>query len=126
MNPSCLLDTHIFLWWRAADRRLSKNMRMFIARADRVYVSAATGWECSIKAQLGKLTIPQTVAEGIAASGFVELPISIAHAERAGKLPMHHRDPFDRMLVAQAELEGLPLVSVDRKLANYGVVVFAG
>ena len=126
MKPSCLLDTHIFLWWRAADSRLSKAMRTFITRADRVFVSAATGWECSIKSQLGKLTLPQTVAEGIDASGFIELPISVAHAERAGKLPMHHRDLFDRILVAQAELEGLPLLSVDRKLASYGVVVFSG
>jgi PIN domain nuclease of toxin-antitoxin system len=123
---SCLLDTHIFLWWRAADPRLSKPMRTFIIRSNLVYVSAVTGWECSIKSQLGKLTIPQSIEEGIEASGFVELPISMAHAERAGRLPLHHRDPFDRMLLAQAELEGLPLLSIDTKLALYGIPVFAG
>jgi PIN domain nuclease of toxin-antitoxin system len=114
-----LLDTHVFLWWRADDRRLGRTAREAIAAADVVFVSAATAWEAGIKSALGRLRYPDTIDAGVEESGFERLPISIAHAERAASLPKHHADPFDRMLVAQSELEDLTLVTHDRALAAY-------
>lgn len=116
-----LLDTHVFLWWRADDRRLRPAARKAIAEAPLVFVSAASAWEVAIKAALGRLALPAPFHEGVAGSGFDELPITIAHAEAAGRLPAHHADPFDRMLVAQAQLERLVLVTHDRAFAPYGV-----
>jgi PIN domain nuclease of toxin-antitoxin system len=115
-----LLDTHVFLWWRANDRRLGRAPRAAVAGADVVFVSAATAWEAAIKAALGRLRYPDTIEAGVEASGFEKLPITLAHAERAARLPPHHADPFDRMLVAQAETEDLTLVTHDRTLAPYG------
>ena len=114
-----LLDTHVFLWWRADDRRLGRTAREAIAAADVVFVSAATAWEAGIKSALGRLRYPDTIDAGVEDSGFEKLPISIAHAERAASLPRHHTDPFDRMLVAQSEIEDLTLVTHDRALAAY-------
>jgi len=122
MNSSMLLlDTHVFLWWRMDDPRLSSQARERIAHAGIVYVSAASAWEASIKAGLGRLRLPEPFRAGVAGSGFLELPVRFSHAERAGALPQHHRDPFDRMLVAQAMEERLTLVSHDRWLRRYGV-----
>lgn len=118
-----LLDTHVFLWWRADDRRVRHTVRETVAAADVVFVSAATAWEAAIKAALGRLKIPDTIEAGLLASGFERLPISFAHAEAAGRLPPHHADPFDRMLIAQAWLEGLTLVTHDRQFAPYGVEI---
>jgi len=115
-----LLDTHVFLWWRADARRLGTTARAAIAGAEVVFVSAATAWEAAIKAALGRLRYPDTIEDGVEASGFEKLPISLRHAERAASLPPHHADPFDRMLVAQAEAESLTLVTHDRALAVYG------
>lgn len=114
-----LLDTHVFLWWRADDRRLGAAARTAIAGADVVFVSAATAWEAGIKAALGRLRYPGTIEAGVEDSGFEPLPISLAHAERAARLPKHHADPFDRMLVAQAEIERLTIVTNDRALGAY-------
>ncbi len=114
-----LLDTHVFLWWRADDRRLGESARDAIAGADVVFVSAATAWEAGIKAALGRLRYPESIDAGVEASGFEKLPITLAHAERAARLPKHHGDPFDRMLVAQSELEDLTLVTHDRVMAAY-------
>jgi PIN domain nuclease of toxin-antitoxin system len=114
-----LLDTHVFLWWRADDRRLGRTAREAIAGADVVFVSAATAWEAGIKAALGRLRYPDTIDSGVEDSGFEKLPISLAHAERAASLPKHHADPFDRMLVAQSEIEDLTLVTHDRAMAAY-------
>lgn len=116
-----LLDTHVFLWWRANDRRLGAAVRAAVAEADLVFVSAATAWEAAIKASLGRLRYPDTIEAGVDASGFEKLPISLVHAERAGRLPPHHADPFDRMLVAQAQSEDLTLVTRDPSLASYEV-----
>lgn len=121
-----LLDTHVFLWWRADDPRLGAPARAAIAEADVVFVSAATAWEVAIKSALGRLRIPGTVAEGVAESGFERLPIDFAHAEAAGALPPLHRDPFDRLLVAQARVEDLVLVTRDERLAAYDVKVLMG
>jgi PIN domain nuclease of toxin-antitoxin system len=113
------LDTHVFLWWRADDRRLSESARDAIAGADVVFVSAATAWEAGMKAALGRLRYPESIDAGVEASGFEKLPITLAHAERAARLPKHHGDPFDRMLVAQSEIEDLTLVTHDRVMAAY-------
>ena len=118
-----LLDTHAFLWWRANDRRLPRRAREAIANADVVFVSAATAWEAAIKAALGRLRYPDTIEKGVEASGFEKLPISLEHAERAVRLPQHHHDPFDRMLVAQAQAEALTLVTDDARIVRYEVAV---
>jgi PIN domain nuclease of toxin-antitoxin system len=118
-----LLDTNVFLWWRADDRRLSEASRTAIAGAEAVFVSAATAWEAAIKAALGRLVYPDTIEAGVEASGFEKLGITLAHAERAGALPRHHADLFDRMLVAQALAEGLTLVTNDRTLRRYSVSI---
>ena len=118
-----LLDTRVFLWWRANSRQLDAATREAIASAELVFVSAATAWEAGIKAALGRLRVPNTIAAGIADSGFEELPITVAHAEAAAALPPLHSDPFDRMLVAQARIEHLTLVTHDDQLRWYSVDV---
>jgi PIN domain nuclease of toxin-antitoxin system len=116
-----LLDTHVVLWWRLDSRRLEREVRRAIGGADRVFVSAASAWEAAIKIALGRLRLKDPFAVLVAASGFEELPIAFRHAEQLASLPAHHADPFDRMLVAQAQIEGLTLVTHDRALAPYGV-----
>ena len=116
-----LLDTHVFLWWRSDSRKLLAAARRAIAVADVVFVSAATAWEAAIKISLGRLRVPDTIEAGVVGSGFEKLPISFPHAEAAARLPPHHADPFDRMLVAQAQIEGLTLVTHDRRLGRYEV-----
>ena len=115
-----LLDTYVFLWWRTNDPKLAPSVRDEIAVAPLVLVSAASAWEVAIKMALGRLTLPEPFANGVDASGFQRLPVAFEHAAAAGALPDHHRDPFDRMLVAQAQLEGCTLVSHDKLLAPYG------
>lgn len=116
-----LLDTQIYLWFLADSARLSKAAKHEIQQADEVFVSAASIWEASIKAALGKLAVePTKLVEGIQASGFTEMPIRAAHGVLASALPPHHRDPFDRMLVAQAMAEPMHLLTVDATLAVYG------
>lgn len=118
-----LLDTHVFLWWRSDDPALGASAREAIARAEAVFVSAASAWEAAIKQALGRLEIPDRFAAGVEQSGFASLPITFAHAERAGSLPPHHGDPFDRMLVAQALEERLTLVTKDAAIAAYDVPI---
>lgn len=118
-----LLDTHVFLWWRADDKRLRAAARNAIAEAEIVFVSAASAWEAAIKAALGRLKIPDTVEAGVIDSGFEKLPINFSHAEGAARLPPHHNDPFDRMLIAQATAEGLTIVTHDRRLQPYEVEI---
>ncbi len=123
-----LLDTNVFLWWMEGSERLTEAWRTAIAdKRSTVHVSAATIWEISIKQALGRVDLggSDLVAE-IDASGFVELPVTAKHAWRAGTLPTHHNDPFDRMLVAQAELEGLTLATSDEFLSAYGVSMLSG
>ncbi len=116
-----LLDTHTLVWWDndALPARVVKRIR----EADEVYVSSATAWEIAIKSALGKIDTKGTVSDAIADYGFVELPISVSHAEAVRALPHHHRDPFDRMLVAQARTELLTLVSRDPALRLYDAAV---
>jgi PIN domain nuclease of toxin-antitoxin system len=116
-----LLDTHALLWWQMGDRRLSSKARRAVASADLVYVSAASFWEIVIKAQLGKLDASLDDAFDISKDGFRELPIRGVHARAAGELPPHHKDPFDRMIAAQTNVEGLTLVTNDEVFALYTV-----
>ena len=121
-----LLDTHAFLWWIADSARLSGMARDVISdEANDILVSAVSAWEIATKYRIGKLPGGEAVASDIAAQiagqGFEELAIGVTEAERAGRLPGPHRDPFDRMLVAQALLRELPVVSVDPVFDRYGV-----
>ena len=117
-----LLDTHALLWWLADDAGLSEEARASIGDPQHtVYVSAATAWEIAIKRALGKLDAPGDLGAAVSASGFQELPITITHALAAGQLPNNHSDPFDRMLVAQAMLEGLTLVTRDDRIASHQI-----
>ena len=111
-----LLDTHILIWWLADDRRLAKSARAIIANPDNdVLVSAASLWEISIKAALGRLEVElDDLEQNIADNGFRSLPINFRHGLTAGRLPPIHRDPFDRMLVAQASVEELRVISHDK------------
>lgn len=118
-----LLDTHTAIWWLAGDRRLSATARAAIAAAGRdAAVSVASIWEASIKHSAGRLHGPDLTA-ALGAAGLPLLRIDERHAKLAGELPLVHRDPFDRMLVAQASLERLPIVTVDEHIPRYGVPV---
>lgn len=117
-----LLDTHVLLWWLSDDPTLSPGARELIAdRSNLVGISAASAWEISIKRALGKLEAPDDLEEQIAANDFVALPITVTDGLAAGGLPRHHDDPFDRMLIAQAQNGGFALVTRDERLALYGV-----
>lgn len=115
-----LLDTHVLIWWDEG-RRIAAAARQAIEEADSVYVSAVSAWEVAIKTALGRLRPTRTVEDAVSESGFLELPVTFRHAERVTGLPPHHRDPFDRMLVAQAAVEELALVTRDPVFARYGV-----
>lgn len=118
-----LLDTHALLWW-LADEGLSDRAREAIADpANFAAVSAASAWEISIKKALGKLAAPDDLEHQVQAGGFSPLPITIGHAVAAGRLPRHHEDPFDRMLIAQAFAEGLTIVTRDKRFDHYGVAL---
>jgi len=121
-----LLDTHAFLWWLDGNRRLPKRARALISEeANIIFVSAASAWEISTKSRLGKLPgaidVAADLARIITAQAFTPLDITILHAQRAGHLPGEHRDPFDRMLAAQAQIEDLPIISNDEAFASFGV-----
>ena len=116
-----LLDTQVILWWQRDDRRLNRRTRSAIATADVVWVSAVSGWEVAIKSARGRLRLTEPFQILLAADDFTELPVTLAHTTRFEQLPLHHPDPFDRMLVAQARLEELTLVTRDEALSAYGV-----
>ncbi|WP_343712455.1 type II toxin-antitoxin system VapC family toxin [Inquilinus sp.] len=119
---SVLLDTHAFLWWLTDDSALGPAAREVIGEPrNRIFVSAATTWEIAIKRQIGKLTAPVDIEAAVEEKGFAKLPISLFHGQQAGSLPPHHRDPFDRMLIAQAQAEGLELMTIDPVFRQYGV-----
>ncbi|HXR38318.1 MAG TPA: type II toxin-antitoxin system VapC family toxin [Terracidiphilus sp.] len=117
-----LVDTHAFLWWDSNDALLPPALRAAIASPqNQVFVSAVTVWEIAIKRALGKLIFGQGLGTAIENHGFTALPITVEHAEWAGSLPQLHRDPFDRLLVAQVQLEGLVLATVDEQILRYAV-----
>ena len=121
-----LLDTHTLVWWLSDVSRLAESARNAIAdpRND-VFVSAVTGWEISVKRAKGHMTAPDNLLAMVEAKGFIHLPLTFHHAEQAGNLPMHHRDPVDRMLIAQAQAEGLVLVTRDALIPLYGIRTMA-
>ena len=115
-----LLDTHVLIWWLANDMELGPEAKAMIAEPRNVIaVSAASTWEISIKRALGKIVVPEDMDAIVEDEGFIKLPISLFHGEQAGSLPAYHRDPFDRMLIAQAQAEGLEIVTGDAKFAQY-------
>ncbi len=125
---SYLLDTHIFLWWVLNHPNLSRSIRATIADPTHaVYVSAASAWEMMIKSSIGKLTLPSSperwIKEQLRLNAFLPLPISIEHALAVASLPPLHKDPFDRIIIAQANVEGLTLITDDAIIPQYAVKV---
>ncbi|WBB95729.1 type II toxin-antitoxin system VapC family toxin [Solwaraspora sp. WMMA2080] len=118
---SLLLDTHVALWAITGDATLGDDFLDRLRHDPDVFLSPVSLWEITIKQATGKLAGPTDLAEQVRSMGFVELPVTHAHAIRAGRLPAHHRDPFDRMLVAQAIVEGATLASRDSSIALYDV-----
>ncbi len=118
-----LVDSHVALWWLSGEAALGSSCKDQLQNADEVYFSAATPWELEIKRAIGKIGFPDGLVTELVSAGFLDLPITTAHAERAPTLPPHHRDPFDRMLVAQAQLEALVLVTADRTIRPYDVEI---
>jgi len=119
-----LLDTHLLLWWLGNAPSLSEPARMLISEPENtVFVSAVSLWEIWLKESLGKLRLPADFETRMAAESFESLPLSAKHARQVALLPWHHRDPFDRMLVAQAQAEDLMLLTSDHHLTLYGEFV---
>ena len=119
-----LLDTHVFLWLVSGSRRLNRQAKAIIEGSERVLISSATIWEIAIKVQLGKLTADvDEVINQIQANGFGELPIYARHARQVARLPRHHVDPFDRLLIAQAISETIKLLTSDFQLKPYSELV---
>ena len=123
-----LVDTHALIWWLLDDHSLSRKARAALSKPrNRVFVSAVTIGEIAIKLSLNKLPLPEVLREGVldavAAAGFVTLVVTPEHAYALRHLPWHHRDPFDRLLVAQSQLEGLTIVTNDRAIRSYQVSV---
>ena len=121
-----LLDTHAFLWFIMGDSRLSTPARSAIeSDTNTKYVSAASAWEIAIKSSLGKLPLREPyeilIPREIQRNGFIYLPIELSHTSRVATFPLHHRDPFDRLLAAQAYVEGMGLISIDNVLDAYGI-----
>ena len=117
-----LLDTHTFLWWVSDWGEIDEITRDAIADpANEVFVSAVSGWEIAIKKAKGRLVAPDNLSAVVEEKHFEHLPLTFEHAERAAVLPMHHRDPFDRMLIAQAQTEELVLVTRDQRIPLYDV-----
>ena len=123
-----LLDTHTFLWWAFDSPELSATARALIAEpGNEIFVSSASGWEIATKYRLGRLpdaaVLLQDLAGWVEKARFLSLPIDLRHAQRAGTFTQPHRDPFDRLLIAQAREESLAVVTADRRFADYDVEV---
>ncbi len=123
-----MLDTHSFLWWNLNAPQLSTNAREFIAKGgNEIFLSAASAWEIAIKAATGRLTLPESpdkyVADRMRLHRFSALPIELSHALEVFRLPSIHQDPFDRLLIAQSQLEDLPILSGNSKIGRYQVEV---
>ncbi|MGW4838640.1 type II toxin-antitoxin system VapC family toxin [Streptomyces globisporus] len=120
-----LLDTHVILWWLADSDELSDRVKDLLDTEPSVHISAVSAWEIAIKQSMGKLDGPEDLAERVRDSQFTALPITAGHGVRAGRLPALHRDPFDRILVAQAQTEGMTVVTRDKWIPQYDVSVMA-
>lgn len=123
-----LLDTHVFLWWITDDQRLSSRVREIIADGtNEILFSAASGWEIAIKTRLGRLQLPDDpkifIPEQLELNAIEVLPVQIGHALHVYQLPSHHRDPFDHLLIAQARLEKLPILTADPQISRYPVEI---
>jgi PIN domain nuclease of toxin-antitoxin system len=118
-----LLDTHTLIWLDSDLNRFSRDSLRAIEEAEQIYFSAASAWELSIKESLGKIKLTRSVSEYARQNGFLELPVTTAYTDIAARLPLHHKYPFDRMIMAQAMHEGLTLVTADRRLARYGLSI---
>ncbi|HBP86646.1 MAG TPA: PIN domain nuclease [Nitrospiraceae bacterium] len=119
-----LLDTHVLLWWLSDHKALATKAAVTIKNGENtIFVSAVTAWEISIKRALGKLQVPDELEEVLESNSFQHLPISIRHGLVAGNLPRHHDDPFDRMLIAQAQTEQLTIITHDTRMEQYGVSI---
>jgi len=123
-----LLDTHVFLWWITDDQRLSSRVREIIADGtNEILFSAASGWEIAIKTRLGRLQLPNDpeifIPEQLELNAIEVLPVQIGHALHVYQLPSHHRDPFDHLLIAQARLEKLPILTADPQISRYPVEI---
>ncbi|HEX9839602.1 MAG TPA: type II toxin-antitoxin system VapC family toxin [Anaerolineales bacterium] len=123
-----LLDTHVFLWWNLGDPRLSHNATAIISDGNNeIFLSAVSAWEIAIKIAKKRLTVPDEpvrfVPSRMQLHGFQPLPIQIHHATRIYELPIYHTDPFDRLLIAQSQIESMPLISVDADIRKYKVEV---
>jgi len=123
-----LLDTHTFLWWITDDPHLSERARQVISDPENdIFLSAASGWEMAIKTQLGKLQLPdhfeQFIAEQLFRNNITSLPVMMSHALHVQSLPLHHRDPFDRLLIAQSQLEKMSIITTDSAFADYDVEI---
>ena len=117
-----LVDTHVAIWWLSGDRHLSRSARAAIERADQAFLSPVSLWEIFLKQDVGRLELPLGFVDALQAD-FVELPLTFKHALEGRALPRLHRDPFDRMLIAQAKAEGLTIVTTDETIPRYGVPV---
>ena len=121
-----VVDTHAFIWFISGDKKLSKTARKAIEKADTLYLSVASIWEMAIKISLGKLELGQPfdkIHEEIVNNGFELLDVNFQHALVLSELPFHHKDPFDRMILAQAITEKIPIISIDQYFQNYDVNV---
>lgn len=125
MSSNFLLDTHVFIWAMEENKRLSKSIKnALIDPKNKIFISVATVWEISIKQASKKIKLSFDIEASIKQTGFEIIPIQISHALRAGKLPLYHRDPFDRMIMAQAQVEKLTLITADPKMKKYKVKLF--
>jgi PIN domain nuclease of toxin-antitoxin system len=117
-----LLDTHILIWWLSKASRLSQTEIDLITDSDNfIFVSAATAWEIAVKKMIGKLEAPDDLPAALAVNNFLELPITIEHSQKLYQLPLHHNDPFDRIMIAQAMSEDLTFMTRDAKIALYEI-----
>ena len=122
-----LLDTHIVLWWLTTPEKINKKAQKIIKdKSNVIYISSASIWEMAIKKSIGRLTLPHNLLEMIAIQSFKLLPISAEESLGVADLPMHHTDPFDRMLIMQAKLHDLIIITRDSKIAEYPAVVLSG
>lgn len=118
-----LLDTHVLLWLLAGDRRLTRSSRQILTSADIVVVSVVSAWEIALKAAAGKLRAPEDLEQAVVDSGLVTTTLGFADVAESARLPAHHPDPFDRILIAQARVRGLTVMTTDRQLERYEVPI---
>jgi PIN domain nuclease of toxin-antitoxin system len=122
MTMNYLIDTHILLWWMTGEDRLPQTIRSIIAR-EPVWLSVVSPWELVTKEQKGKIKLPPTFEHDMRSTGFIRLDVDLNHVNDYRLLPRNHADPFDRMLIAQARVEGLTLITADKRFAAYDVAV---